>query len=87
MKNAPLDSVFIWSGFQLSYPINLAKMLGRFDLEIVTPDWLSSRRWRGRKFSGITLDHAAELTAIQQENFEEALSRLKTFQNSQIEPC
>ena len=62
MQAAPQKAVFIWLNHRTHYPRDLAREIGRDDLEIVSPDWLSDRRWAGRELSGIILDHAAALT-------------------------
>jgi hypothetical protein len=55
--SAPKNSLFIWCNGHLSYPKSLAKNLERDDLEIVSPGFLMSDKWRGRIFSGIVIDH------------------------------
>lgn len=65
MKHAPHGALFIWpvSG-SLDYARALAIEHGREDLEIVSPSILDKRaeRLRGRRLSGIVLDHACEPT-------------------------
>lgn len=39
MKEAPTDSIYVWSGSKISYPKELAKFLGREDLRIVGRDY------------------------------------------------
>lgn len=65
MQLAPKNAVFVWINHQLHYPRELAAKIGREDLEIVSPDWLSDNRWAGRTFSAIAVDHAASLTDSQ----------------------
>ena len=77
MCMAPACAVYIWCNFHLYYPKDLAKHLGRTDLQIVDPHWLESFEWRGRWFSGVILDHAAQLTGRQGMWFEAALSRVE----------
>jgi hypothetical protein len=55
MQGAPKRSVFVWCNGQLDYPKSLAQRLGRSDLAIVGPSWLSSGA--GRRFPGVVLDH------------------------------
>ena len=69
MQEAPQKSVFVWVNGHLDYPRQLAKSLGRDDLKIVSPDWLSDHRWFGLVFSGIVLDHAAALNDRQWDAF------------------
>lgn len=59
MKSAPIRAVYVWGNAALDYPRALARTLGRTDLEIVSPSWLTDDRWRGRELSGIILDHHA----------------------------
>ena len=77
MKKAPQKAVFIWCNQQISYAVNLAESLGRNDLEIVSPMWLTHRRWIGRELTGLVVDHAAELTKDQSMSFMEALARVR----------
>lgn len=65
MAAAPPGAIFIWCNSNLSYPVALAKHLGRTDLEIYSPYWLESNRYRGREVSAVVVDHAAELTRRQ----------------------
>lgn len=63
MKAAPQGALYIWpvSG-SLAYARDLARHLGREDLQIESGSILERRgeRLRGRQFSRIVLDHAAE---------------------------
>ena len=65
MQNAPKDAIYVWVNSRLDYPKRLAESIGRNDLQIVTPYWFDSEKWRGRKFSEIIVDHAATLTTKQ----------------------
>lgn len=63
MKRAPQGALYIWPVHgSISYAKDLARRLGREDLEIVSPSVLDQRgeRLRGRRLSGIVLDHACE---------------------------
>lgn len=62
MQAAPQKSVLVWVNHHLGYPKDLAQKLDRSDLQIVSPDWLSDKRWAGLELTGITLDHATSLT-------------------------
>lgn len=65
MKLAPRCALYIWPVHgSLSYARDLARELGREDLEIAAPSILDERgaRLRGRKLSAIVLDHACEPT-------------------------
>lgn len=65
MQESPRGAVFVWCNGHLAYPRDLARRLGRTDLEIVSPGWLDERNMRGREFTAIVLDHATELTSLQ----------------------
>lgn len=65
LRSAPQKAVFVWVNHSLHYPRDLARKLQREDIEIVSPDWLTDKRWAGREFSAIILDHAAHLTSEQ----------------------
>ena len=63
MKRAPQGALYIWPVHgSISYAKDLAQQLGREDLEIVSPSVLDQRgeRLRGRRLTGIVLDHACE---------------------------
>ena len=67
MLEAPQKSIFVWCNSALSYPLSLAKHLGREALYIISPEsirylWCSSKV-RG----GIVVDHAAYLSDRQLE--------------------
>lgn len=66
MKEAPLNSIYIWCNEQTLYPIRLATALGRHDLLIVTPRWLNAKSsFLGSVRQGITIDHATEFSQDQ----------------------
>ena len=76
MRDAPVGGVYIWCNGRLDYPRALAAHLGRGDLHIVDPDALrwGGERLRGRRCTGYTLDHAADINAEQRDTLIE-LSR------------
>ena len=61
MLGAPAGSVFVWVNHHLAYPEMLARGLGRDDLVIKPPSWLTQRNTRGRELHGLVIDHAAVL--------------------------
>lgn len=62
MKAAPIGAVYIvQSQKEVEYTRHLAHHLGRDDLHIVTPVWLSGYGWRGSTFSAVKVDHSCEL--------------------------
>jgi hypothetical protein len=58
MREAPRNAIFVWCNDRTGYPRDLAKHLGRTDLEIYGPSWLSGERWRGIE-RPVVIDHAA----------------------------
>lgn len=78
MKAAPALALYIWpvSG-SLDYARDLARHLGRSDLEIVGGSVLDQRgeRLRGRYFSAIVIDHAAEPSPEEYEVLREIRAR------------
>lgn len=77
MRSAPKNSVYVWLNGNLWYPKALAQLLGREDLIIVGPSWLTDRRWLGITFPEITLDHATYLTSEQWEAYFYARTRVR----------
>jgi hypothetical protein len=71
MQGAPQKAIYVWCNNNLSYPKNLTKNLGRDDLEIVSPQFIESDKWRGRLFSEVVLDHALELTERQEYEYRQ----------------
>ena len=61
MQAAPQGAVFVWCNTHVSYPLSLAKALGRHDIVVHPLQWLDPRNVIGREFSGLVLDHAAPL--------------------------
>lgn len=82
MRNSPKRAVFVWVNSHLDYPKRLAAKLGREDLEIVSPNWLSTAQWIGRTFPALVLDHACDLTAEQWHSWNRALSRVRPSQRT-----
>lgn len=80
MQEAHRDAVYIWvAGSPREYARDLARHLGRADLEIVSPEWLDrSRGWRGRILSAVVLDHECRLTSIQWKIYNEVTQRRLT---------
>lgn len=60
MNDAPLGAVFVWCNSRTSYPMALAKTLGRDDLVVRPLSWLERRNVMGRTFPGVVVDHAAQ---------------------------
>lgn len=68
MLDAPTDSYYIWPVSQtMPYAIRLARDLGRTDLKIRPLSSLPSIRYRGKRLSGVVVDHACWPTQEQQE--------------------
>lgn len=77
MQEAPQGAVYIWCNGHLEYPQDLARKLGRQDLVIVSPHWLTDHRWVGRTLTGIRLDHATSLEQRQWDELQIALTRVR----------
>lgn len=58
MERLPQGAVFVWCDGRLDYPKRLAESIGRTDLRIVSPGWISGDMHRGRRITGIAIDHA-----------------------------
>lgn len=75
IKAAPHGAIYVWVNSNTRYPKDLARTLGREDIQFVAPSWLDSHNWRGRAFSAIILDHAARLTDTQWDGLIEVRRR------------
>jgi len=61
MKAAPKGAIFVWNNEQTNYPVELAKVLGRQDLQICTPFTLASDTLVAKlreSTEAIVIDHA-----------------------------
>lgn len=58
MRAAPHGAVYVWCNSHLGYPKGLARAIGREDLDIRSPGWLTCQNVAGREFSGVIIDHA-----------------------------
>jgi hypothetical protein len=62
MQAAPKGAIFVWCNGGTHYPKELAKKIGRPDLDVVALDALNDpMRFRGKQISAIVLDHATPL--------------------------
>lgn len=78
MQEAARGAMFVWVNDFLHYPKRLALLLGRTDLEIVSPGFFDTEgRVLGREFMEVVIDHAARLTTTQWHNVELARTRIK----------
>jgi hypothetical protein len=77
MQAAPQKAVFIWPNHWTDYPQKLARKLGREDLVIVGPNWLTDQRWAGRDLPGIVVDHATVLERPAWDELQRALTRVR----------
>lgn len=57
MREAPQGAIYVWVNGHLNYPKALAQSLGRSDLEIQPPSWLSRRAVAGLE-RPVVIDHA-----------------------------
>lgn len=62
---APLDAVFVWCNDDLSYPKMLVRQLEREDIKIVSPDWITDRRFEGQHLTALVVDHATHFSRKQ----------------------
>jgi hypothetical protein len=76
MQMAPKGAIYIWCNGHLDYPKDLARRLGREDLVIVSPYWLTDRRYSGQRLSGVVIDHAATLSKEQLALYPSAVMRV-----------
>lgn len=60
--DAPRGAIFVWLNSHIDYPKQLARYLGRNDVEIISPMTLES--WFGKR-AHFVVDHAACLTTKQ----------------------
>lgn len=77
MLDAPQGAVFIWNNSYLSYPLALARKLGRDDLQIETPGWLTDYRYVGQRLKGLVVDHAIQYT----DQIAYHIERARTYVN------
>lgn|SRR5574340_238644 len=71
MLEAPFGSIYVWCNNHLSYPKDLARSLGRSDLQIVSSSWLEPDNVRGlRPDVKCVIDHAFHLFKQSSNAFE-----------------
>lgn len=59
LEALPQKGIFISCNHAcMYYNIQLTRKLNRTDIQVVGPDWVTSMRWQGMKFTAIVLDHA-----------------------------
>ena len=76
MREAPYKSVYVWADTNIRHGIILAKELGREDLYIVRPSWLTGTGFMGMVITSIVVDHGARLTMEQYDGLAEILLRI-----------
>jgi len=78
MQDAPKGAIYIWVNQHLAWPRDLARKLGREDLQIVSPLYVDDfHKLAGRTLTGIVLDHATDLTSRQYDIYRVALTRVR----------
>lgn len=82
MQEAPAGAVFVWCTSELWYPQDLARRLGREDLEIIRPSQLQPQWFMGRTVKGLVIDHAASLGLSQYEAVDYIRTRIRQDGNS-----
>jgi hypothetical protein len=66
IKSCPNGAIFVWcNNRSTDYAKKIAERIGRDDIKIVPPDWLCVENIAGRSFSGIVVDHSAQLNSSQ----------------------
>ena len=82
MQRAPRNAVYVWTDHHLNYPRQLAARLGREDLQIVSPSWLTQEKWIGQELSGIVTDHAIHLDKPQIQSLVAARQKIRLLQET-----
>lgn len=78
LESLPQDAVYICPNHStIRYYRGLCGRLGRNDIELVSPQWLTSDKWRGRVFSDIQLDHATMLSDKEWYYYEQTWPRIR----------
>ena len=78
LLDSPHGAVFVAPSYiAIRYCRDIAKSIGRDDIQIKDLTWLKNRSWRGRRYSAIILDHHTRsvLTRDQRLSFIESLDR------------
>lgn len=78
LSTAEIGALFVWVNNKLGYPKRLAEFLGRSDIKIVSPSWLSKDNLLEVRVSQIVIDHAAHLTTDQWEAWYLCQSRYRS---------
>ena len=85
MQASAKDAIYVWPNDKtINYAVILAKAIDRGDLEIVSPAQFNDahiERFRGRRISEIVVDHATELNAEQQRNYNWAKAVIASSPN------
>lgn len=71
------DALFVWCNGHTAYPKELAQKLGREDIKIVSPDYVTSDNWKGLRFSEVVLDHAYHTCNKWNLNFQLKMAELR----------
>jgi hypothetical protein len=59
LEAMPLNGVFICPNrASMYYTQNLTRKINRSDIQLVAPNWVTSMRWQGMRYTAIVLDHA-----------------------------
>ena len=84
MMEAPLGSIFITVNASTIYSDNLARFLGRGDLQIIPPSWFNTSRTIGKDVPAVIVDHAALFTDSQYRNYDNAVGRWYRHRTPQV---
>lgn len=82
MQNLPKGGYFVWGNRDITYPKRLAHDLGRDDIIVVSVGFLDNRGLTAittvlsGMFTGIVVDHAAELSVEQNSVYKNIRSNI-----------
>ena len=79
IESMPFGGVFVWVSEDTQYPQTLCTKLGRRDVKVVGPSWLTGNRWQGLELMGLSLDHEAEkrFTDLEWQSYQHAQTRIR----------
>jgi len=79
IRDSPKSAIYVWCNRDLHYPREIAKKIGREDLEIVSPSIFDhgAEKLRGREITGMVIDHATYLNPSQIEGYDYARLRIR----------
>ena len=82
MRDCAQSAIYVWVNGQLDYPKRLALHLGRSDLRIVSPSFLSNYQFAGLRMTDLVLDHACELNSMELYGYQAARISIHAYQGA-----